>query len=148
MEKYYENEIILKQITARLVPPNNNYPDCVCKVLLTEDFLYVLEDNFDGTHKCMFKIPFKKLLSVEKYIAPENTNGPSKKDNYSPGYLSSAVMALCGIIFIPIRGKQSMGSNEFLKITYKNEHDVTDCIFFEDCSSIENMVNTFEKYKY
>lgn len=148
MGKYYEDEIILKQITARLVPPNNTYPDCVCKVLMTEDFLYTLEDNFDGTYNCMFKIPFKQLLSVKKYIAQENSDGSIKNGGFGPSHLTIAIMALCGVIFIPGKRNQNAKSSEFLEIKYKNERDEICYLHFENCSSIKNMVNAFEKYKY
>lgn len=147
MEKYYKDEKILKKIASRLVPPDNTYQDCVCKVIMTENFLYILEDNFDGSFNCLFEIPLKKILSVEKYISEDGREASGDDGFISIRQLASAFVAvLCGHIWLPGKERQNE-VRSYLHVIYRNEDDVKCHIYFENCSSIRGMVNIFKKYK-
>lgn len=149
MDKYYEEKRILKQISARLVPPDDTYPDCVCKILMTEDFLYVLEDNFDGTYNRLFKIPFRRLLSIEKYISEDREGSSRNSDFTTRSYLVDVFTALVrGIILLSGMKKETI-NRSFLNIIYKDENGKKSQLFFSECNNdIKGMVDTFKKYKF
>ncbi|MCL1983313.1 MAG: hypothetical protein FWG53_09560 [Clostridiales bacterium] len=92
MKKQFEGKMILSRITAKLVPSDHTYPDAVCDVIMTEDALYVLEDNFDGTSTYHFKMPMGKIKSVEKYQHESRRSGT--KEGYAPSQLASILFAL------------------------------------------------------
>ncbi|MCL2812305.1 MAG: hypothetical protein FWD25_10540 [Clostridia bacterium] len=63
--KFYRDEPILASLNGRLVPPDKHYPDCQCKVILTELNLYVLEYNYDNTYIEHFSIPIDDVLHIK-----------------------------------------------------------------------------------
>jgi len=144
MKKYFEGKEILCQIAARLVPPNQAYPDAICSIIMTTDALYVSEDNYDGTFTYHFIIPLEKIVSVDKYNS--EINDLENDNNTTPFPLSLVFLALTGIIFIP--GKRNQKVNKvFLRVIYKVDKEKTTAVFFENCSSTKSMVNAFKKYK-
>ena len=144
--KYFNEEEVLEQITARLFTCNNVFYDCPSSVILTRNYLYIQEDNFDGTFTSHFKIPITKIISIEKFISKNDIE--KRTGSNTPGILTSAIMALAGVIVLPKDSKKT-GNNAFLNIKYRDEKDNASSIFFKDCSSIciKKMVNAFEKYK-
>lgn len=46
---------------ARLVPWGDEKPDCMCKLLFTELYLYVLEDNFNKTYTEHYAVPVNRI---------------------------------------------------------------------------------------
>lgn len=146
MNNSFDGSKILNQITAKLVPPDHSYPDSLCKVIMTKAFLYVLEDNYDGTFNIHFKIPLEKIVSVEKYNT-ERGNGVNEGRTYAPSKSTISFLAIFGLIYIPLSGKKNENANQiFLKVFYKNESGEMCTVFFENCSSIKNMVRAFRKY--
>lgn len=128
MEKYYNGEKILNQASARLVPPDNTYPDCTCNILITEKSFYALENNFDDTYNLLLKISLRKLLIIEEYI-------------------SDAVSVLNVTLSRSAKHRLSAekGGNSFLRVIYTDENDKMCCMSFEDCNNIKGMVSTFNK---
>ena len=147
MVQYFMDEEVLSQITARLIACDNNYYDCPSEVILTKNFLYVQEDNYDGTYNCHYKLPITKIISIQKYVS-EDSSEMKEKNAYTPGILASAALALAGIVFIPSKQQEEKGG-AFLKINFQNENNKTSSIFFKDCSSgcIRKMVRAFDKCK-
>ena len=147
MVQYFMEEELLVKIMARLFSCNNTHYDCPCEVIMTKNILYIQEDNFDGTFNYHFKIPLSKVKSIKKYIS-ENISDTKGKNTYTPGILTSAVLALVGIILIP-SGKQQKENNMFLKIDYQNEDNEICSIFLQNCNSksIKKISTAFNKYK-
>lgn len=127
MEKYYEGENILEQISARFVPLDDAHPDCICSIILGVKSIYVLEDMFDGSFNCIFKIPLHTVLIIEQYISDE-TNSLSLSIKRSDR-----------------RQLSENANNIYLRIIYKNENDELGYLFFNECSNINGMVSKFNK---
>ncbi len=103
-----------------------------------------MEDNFDATYNCHFKIPVDKLVSIERYI-PESTPSSSKQERTS--VLRSPLgiaAALGGVLILKLRFKNAMPP--YLKVHYKTETDGTGVLFFEDCD-INKMVKAYKKFR-
>lgn len=107
----YKGETVLTDLTARLMPPNDNYPDCRCELLLTKQHLYVLEDNFDGTYAEHFIFPIGQIQKLEEKRFEKTTAGRT-------GITASllALLSLGGAI-VSASGKK-MTSDSLLTITY------------------------------
>lgn len=107
----YKGEKVLTDLTARLMPPNDNYPDCMCEILLTKQHLYVLEDNFDGTYAEHFVFPIGQILKLE-----EKTFGKTTAKRTGITAFLLALLSLGGAIVSA--GRKNMGSDSLLTITY------------------------------
>jgi len=149
MGKQLAGKKILQQITARLVPPDHHYPDCICSVVMTEDAIHVLEDNYDGTNTCHFRISLDRVLAVKKYLT-EDSRGASGKNPYVTSVhsaSSNAVNRKTSFFILPgffafwtkggSQGSRRFASKTYLRINYKNEQDKTDSLFFEDCDGLK-----------
>lgn len=64
MKKEYRGYPVLSTGEARMVPPDDHYPDCLCLLMLTEQRFYVLEDNYDGSYTEHFSIPRKRIKNM------------------------------------------------------------------------------------
>lgn len=53
--KEYRGQPIIAQLSARLEPPNDDYADCECMLVLTDQHLYILEDSYDGDYITHFE---------------------------------------------------------------------------------------------
>ena len=144
MEKFFEGKKILSQMTARLVPPNSNYPDAMCDVLMTEDIFYVMEDNYDGTFTSHFRIPLERIISVSKYSSEKHE--VNEKGNYAPSQATTAILAMAGVILIPGKGKKE-ARKIYLKVSYKDTDDEKRAVFFEECGNIKSMINAWLRLK-
>jgi len=142
MKNYYEGKKILSHMSARLVPPDKTYPDAICDVIMTEEILYVIEDNFDNTFKHHFEIPLERIVSVCKYTS-ENPKARDN-DNYTPSQVVTAILATLGIILISLKGRKEAGKL-YLKVAYKNADDEIKSVFFENCSNIKGMVKAYSR---
>ena len=143
---YYKTQIIRKQTIARLVPPDANYGDCICKLTLTDHYFYVLEDNFDGTYQEHFNIPLSWIHKVEIVSNREKSKMGRVK--------SSRAVLLVAIIMNVIVGNyapsnEALGGKaeiEYLKITYTDVYGEKNELFFKDVKQhIKGFVRRFQK---
>lgn len=141
MKKYFEGRKILSHMTARLLPPDDTYPDSICKLIMTENMLYALDD-FGSVPIYHFKIPIDKIISLEE--RPPGSRGHKNAIHNRLQWLN-AFSALTGVI--AISGKEPETSHVRLKIEYKNEAGEICTVSFRECSNIMHMVNAFQKYK-
>jgi len=73
-DERYNGQLIRSVGEARLVPPNSDYPDSICSLVLTESNFYVLERRFNGTYEEYFNIPLKQLERME-LVRPNRGSG-------------------------------------------------------------------------
>ena len=144
MEASFKGRKILSQITARLVPPDHTYPDAVCILVMTESHFYVMEDNYDGTYTYHFELPLSKIISVNKYDSERPA--VDKEDGYTPSQMTTAVMALAGVVVIPRRGKGE-AKKQYLKVLYTNTDDELRAVFFEQCTNMKGMVKAWSRHQ-
>lgn len=141
----YKGEKILAQLTARLVPPNVTYPDCMCELILTEQHFYALEDNFDGTYETHLQYPIAQLETMKITVETDSKNS-SGTECTALQYALTALLGLIGgtlLFYGKIREKK-----KFLEITYRDGRGKIDYLFFKDLQSdAKRMVNAFTKAK-
>lgn len=64
MEKEYNGERVVAKYEAKIVPSNSNHLDFVSTLMLTDQYLYVLEDNTDGSYAEYFKFGIKEIDAI------------------------------------------------------------------------------------
>ncbi len=148
MEKEYRGQKIMNTFSGRLIPPNDNYPDCECLIVLTEQHLYVLEDNYDGTYETHFEFVLGEVDDVK--IVQE------KKDQYSGNQSVSAasvvvtgvICALAGLIAVPGGNQKRTIKKKFFVISYHDVQGENRNIYFEmERAGGKGFVQTFHKLK-
>lgn len=107
----YKGEKVLTDLTARLMPPNDNYPDCMCELLLTKQHLYVLEDNFDGTFAEHFIFPVSQIQKLEEKTFEKTTAGRTGITAFLLALLSFGGTLVSA-------SRKNMSSDSLLTITY------------------------------
>ena len=107
----YKGEKVLTDLTARLMPPNDNYPDCMCELLLTKQHLYVLEDNFDGTFAEHFIFPVSQIQKLEEKTFDKTTAGRTGITAFLLALLSFGGALVSA-------SRKNMSSDSLLTITY------------------------------
>lgn len=146
MEKEYRGQKIMDTVCGRMIPPNDNYPDCECLIVLTTQHLYVLEDNYDGTYETHFEFVLSEIDDVR--IVQE------KNDQYSGNQTVSAasvvvtgvVCALAGLITAPGGNQKRTVKKKFFVISYHDIQGEKRNIYFEmERSGAKGFVKTFHK---
>lgn len=127
---------------ARLVPWGDSKPDCVCELLLTELYLYVLEDNFDKTYTEHYVVPVNKIsfLGITTSVSRE-------KDKASAAMNTAAAAVMGAVTGIYVYDGKSMSGKKkvkyYLRIDYLNDRGERDTIYFED---LDSQVEKFVEY--
>lgn len=138
----YKGEKTVAQLTARLVPPNDNYPNCMCELVLTDHHLYVLEDNYDDTWTEHFIFP---IAQIEEMRGRTDKNGSEQGYTRTQYLVSEILGALSGFIVLPGKKVEEV---KLLLVTYKDGMGKQDTVFFRDLgSSSKPFVKAFEKVK-
>lgn len=126
----YKGEKVIEKLKARLVPPNSNYPDCMCEILLTGQHLYVLEDNFDGTYETHFAFPVRQIIKMETEEIAKLSGKPEEEDKAVS--IAASLMGLLG-------GRAAAGgrwkekkTSAYFTITCHNGMGETERIYFTE----------------
>lgn len=62
--KKYKGQQIAAQLCARLEPPSDEYADCECMLVMTEQHLYILEDNYEGDYIIHFQFTLGEIDDI------------------------------------------------------------------------------------
>ena len=145
MEQYFEGQWILEKTEARLCPPSDAYPDAECALILTAEFLYVLEDNFNGTHTCLFKIPIEKIKAIKKYAAEKNDGTRDKEERAISRLAAEVIAALAGMsIYVPASQNRTANA-DYLQVEYRDAKDSYCALFFENCVDTKRFIRAFDR---
>lgn len=143
--KSYHGFQVLCHAQAKLVPWGDSKPDCVCELLLTELYLYVLEDNYNNTYAEHYLIPVKKL----KHIGITST--VTREKGVEPSAMLEAatlvVGAVSGMYAYNVSGtKPGKKVNYYLRIDYMNDESREETIFFENFNrQTEKMIEKIQE---
>lgn len=116
---------------ARLVPWGDSKPDCMCELLLTELYLYVLEDNFDKTYTEHYVVPVNKISFLGI------TTSVSRGKDETSAVMNMAAAAVMGAVtgIYVYDGKSMSGKRKvkyYLRIDYLDDRGEKDTIYFEN----------------
>lgn len=143
--KNYNGFQVLCHARAKLVPWGDSKPDCVCELLLTELYLYALEDNYNNTYTEHYIIPVKKL----KYIGITSTV-TREKSVESSAMLDAATLvvgAVSGTYVYNVSGtKPGKRVRYYLRIDYMNDESKNETIYFENFNrQTEKMIEKLQE---
>lgn len=129
--KKYKGFQVLCHAQAKLVPWGDSKPDCVCELLLSELYLYVLEDNYNNTYTEHYVIPIKNLNYIGITFTVTRDKGVS-----SSAMLDAATLvigAVSGTYVHNVSGtKPGKKVNYYLRIDYMSDEGKNETIFFEN----------------
>ena len=127
----YNGFPVYEAARARLVPWGDEKPDCVCELLLTELYLYVLEDNFNKTYTEHYVVPVNRISFLGI-----TTSVSSKKQGAEAAFHTAAAAAMGAVTGIYVYDEKSMSGKRkvkyYLRIDYLSDQGRKDTIFFED----------------
>lgn len=150
MDRTYDDEYILDRMDARLVPPDNRYPDCQCVVMLTEEHLYILEDNFDGTYERHIAIPTGDILSIEQEgVQPEPKKGSAPDSDPTPmaGAIAALFGGLLGALSVSRRGS-GPAPIQYLRVLYRDEAGEERRLYCKEYGgSVKHMNKALQQYR-
>ncbi len=143
----YRGQEVVAQVDTRLVPPNNNYPDCECSLVLTKQHLYVLEDNYDGTFETHFDFVLKEIDDIE--VKTETSYIQTGGGESTGTYLLSAVLGFFGgIVSLPGGRREKNVRKTFFVLYYHTEQGRKDFIYFhKPASGTRKFIRAFHKCK-
>jgi len=145
MKRRFKGEKILCRITARLLPPDDSYPDAICELVMTESMFYAI-DNLGSDLIYHFEIPIHKIASIEEHPPGSHRRSKGLSDNTVFKIMVSMFSFFGGIVMIFTPRKKEK-SYERLKIDYENAAGKLCSVSFRESDKIMRMVNTFEKHK-
>ena len=134
MVKYFDNEELFGQINADLLSNDVIKYECFCDIIITNHFLYVREDNYNGTFDLLTKVPTEKVLSVKK-IRRMLDNRQTKLQYHKYNWVFGTIV---GAFF----GKTE---NVYLLIEYRNEEDKKIKIFFKNFNNVDRILRILKK---
>ena len=140
----YRDEPVLGTLAGRLVPPDKRYPDCQCKVILTELNLYVLEYNYDSTYIEHFTIPIGDVLHIkcmESVILDSGAMGYKPESRGLRRFLR-----MVGSAFSAFEDEERMPS-KLVRIRYRAEGARESSLEFKGEDSPGKMARKLEKHR-
>ena len=142
----YRGQKIIAVLSARLVPPDCNYPDCVCMLVLTNQHLYVLEDNFDGTYEVHFEFVLREIDGIE-IETWEQASGLKGGEPPLPTF-ATILIYWFGVMFSLPAGKPNRVVKEkYVTVNYHTEQGKKEKIYFHMLDSAKGFKKAFEKTK-
>lgn len=152
MGRTYNDEYILAEMSARLVPPDDRYPDCRCAVLLTEERLYILEENYDGTYVEHISIPTGDILTIEQEAVQAEAGKGRRSDSESrqvAGAVATMFLGLVGgVLAYSAGGGRGHRATPYLRVIYRDETGAERRLYCRDCAgSVKRMGKALAKYR-
>lgn len=147
MNGEYRGQEVIATVETRLLPPDHNYPDCECMLVLTRQHLYVLEDNFDGTYDTHFEFVLREVddIVIQKETSTVYADGGT--GSLLTEVFTEVVGFLSGMIMIP-RAKESRVKRKYIVIRYHDMQGEKREIYFTQCPpKAESFVKSFHKAK-
>lgn len=126
----YKGEEVVAQLSARLVPPSSDYPDCICELVMSKRHLYVLEDNYDGSWTFHFSFVLPEIDDVcqEVYAEKAEKNSGETHTNMLAAVLGNAA----GIGTFFYKGQRRTGKRAYFVICYHTEQGNAKKIYFTE----------------
>ncbi len=142
----YKGEDILESFYGRMMPPDRNYSDCDCVIYLTKSYIYVMEDNLDGTYEELFCFPIYKVIDVNS-----KTNTMSSD---SDALSKTGLNTINDKRTLPII-EQLFGLRRSRKITYtycyikyQGDNEPKSLYFEKPSGKVDRFILTFTEVKY
>ncbi|GFI03632.1 hypothetical protein AALA79_06045 [Lachnospiraceae bacterium 64-25] len=144
--KEYRGEKIVTQLSAKLLPPDLHYPDCICLLVLTDRHLYVLEDNFDGTYEMHFEFVLSRIDGIEIETWEQISTGKDSKENLP--VFAAILTYWCSVMFsVPIGKPNRAVKEKYIVIKYHTEQGKKEKIYFHLPDGAKPFIKSFEKVK-
>ncbi|MGL5434791.1 MAG: hypothetical protein ACRDBO_05240 [Lachnospiraceae bacterium] len=147
----YKGHKVIRQSEARLVPPDDTYPDCVCSLILTQCYLFVLEDNYDDTYTEYFFLPLAKIKNMRILSSTADEGAKAELFSGEQG-LVAAIITFLGLFsnlyIYHGEGTSTRRKQDYLRIDYLDEWaQQKDVFFIELGTGIKKIIKYWGKQK-
>lgn len=135
---YYKDKTdpIKALFDARLVPPDETYPDCVCTAVLTDRYFYILEKEIDGYTE-HFVLPLEAIVDMEIAVHGKDTirKAKDKGKQQATDMVSVTLASMAGspLLYLvsPATQRRIAVNTAYFRIAYL-EGDQPKLLFLED----------------
>lgn len=129
MEKEHNGENIIAKYEAKIVPSNSEHFDFVSTLMLTDQYLYVLEPNGDGSYAEYFKFGIKEIDAIEVKRADSAAQNRERMKKGFARVFSDIVMLCFGWIRIPSEGQGKWNAGHLI-VKYHTKQGQNDWLTF------------------
>lgn len=125
--KEYRGQPIIAQLSARLEPPSDDYEDCECLLVMTDQHLYILEDNYDGNYTTHFEFVLREIDDI-RISGEEKGLGKLRK------VIVVLLKVISGSIIVSGAGTGSMSDSAWkrLEIHYHTAEGIRKWLYFTE----------------
>lgn len=128
---YHEKEVICS-MECKLNSYDKNIPDCTCFIYLTDDRVYVTEDNYDGTYTDHYSIGLSSVKKMEVDMPYQDSVGQTH--NFKRAEHRGLIQILFGGSKMS-REKDSSGNakkkEQYYVIDYVSSEGTNEKIYFD-----------------
>ena len=149
--KEFRGRPVISSMRARLMPPGDQYEDCIATLILTDGVLYVTEEC-GGKFEALFELPTESVQTVDKYSEEFSKAGkPAEADTEYEKLMRTGLFG-AGIIPYMIENarlsKNRPNIRTYLRITYNDNTGRERRLFFSEYSQeIGSFIRKFKKMK-
>lgn len=150
MEKEYNGESVVAKYEAKIVPSNSNHLDFVSTLMLTDQHLYVLEDNTDGTYAEYFKFGIKEIDTIEIERPSSKARAEQTTKSALARIIEGIALFFSGWIRLPSISmeKQERWNSGYLVLKYHTKQGQNERIYFcIGTQGADDFVDGFQKLR-
>lgn len=132
MEWEYNGEKVIAKYEAKIVPSNSDHFDFVSTLMLTDQYLYVLEDNTDGSYAEYFKFGIKEMDVIEVQRVSVKAKAGQQAKSGLARILEDIGMYFAGFIRVSSiqTERQEKWDSGYLILKYHNGQGQEDRLYF------------------
>lgn len=150
MEKEYNGEKVIAKYLAKIVPSNRDHFDFVSTLMLTDQYLYVLEDNSDGSYAEYFRFGIKEIDAIEVDRPDSSARAKETTKSVLARIIEDVVLFLSGWVRIPSVSTEGQGkwNSGHLILKYHTKQGEDDRLYFRMGSQgPEEFLEAFQKLR-
>lgn len=150
MEKEYNGERVVAKYDAKIVPSNSNHLDFVSTLMLTDQYLYVLEDNTDGSYAEYFKFGIKEIDTIEIERPDSKARAEQMTKSAIAKIIEHIALFFSGWICLPSISMERQGkwNSGYLVLKYHTKQGQNERIYFcIGSQGADNFVDCFQKLR-
>lgn len=147
MEEVYNGERVIAKYEAKILPSSREHYDFVSTLMLTDQYLYVLEPNGDGSYAEYFQFGIGEVDAIEVQRVDSSVQTRQKMKKGFARVFQDIVMLCCGWIRIPSEGQEKWNAGNLI-VKYHTQQSQDNRIYFRIGSrETDSFLEAFQKLR-
>ncbi len=147
MEEVYNGERVIAKYEAKILPSNREHYDFVSTLMLTDQYLYVLEPNGDGSYAEYFQFGIREVDAIEIKRADSAAQAKQKMKKGFARAFQDIVMLCCGWIRLPSEGQGKWNAGNLI-VKYHTKQNQDNRLYFRIGSKeTDSFLEAFHKLR-